>query len=204
MRPNLRGILIAFGALVALSVWPALAGAQSADDTSVAELARKTREQKKNAPKAVRTLTNDDLPGATAADAKPSAAPAETLAQGKPADQAARPAEKKAADAEAANEERAGKKAELEAALKQAKADLAQSRGELSVLERKQALDNDSYYSKPDYRQDTAGKAALDADTQAIRDKKNQVEALETKVAALQAEVETYSEPERNLAAQPN
>jgi hypothetical protein len=204
MKPNLRGFLIALGALVSLSLWPSLVSAQSSDDTSVADAARKAREQKKNAPKAARTLTNDDLPAAAAADSKPAAAPSEAVGPGKPAEGAAAPAEKKAVDAEGAKQERSEKKAGAEAALKQAKADLAQSQGELNVLERKQALDSDSYYSKTDYRQDTAGKAVLDADGQAIGDKKSQVEALKNKIAELQAEIEKYSGPEPSAPQQPN
>ena len=203
MKINLRGFLIALGAFVSLGLGPALVSAQSADDTTVADAARKAREQKKNASKAVRTLTNDDLPGGPAAEAKPAAAPSEAVDGSHPAEGTARP-EKKAADAEAATQERAEKKAAAEAALKQAKADLAESQGELNVLERKQALDSGSYYSKTDYSQDTAGKAALEAGAQGISDKKSQVEALKNKIAELQAEFEKYSEAESSAPAQPN
>jgi hypothetical protein len=204
MKPNLRGLLIVLTALFSLSLGPGVLSAQSSDDTSVAEAARKAREQKKNAPKAARTVTNDDLPAAPLAGGQPAAAPAPAAEGSKAAGDSARPAEKKAADAAAAKQESAEKKAEIEAALKQAKADLAQSQGELNVLERKQALDSSAYYSQTDYRQDAAGKAALDAGAGEISDKKNQVEALKSKIAELQAQLETYSEPEKGAAEQPN
>jgi hypothetical protein len=205
MNLILRGFLIASAALVALSLLPAPASAQPQEDSSVADAARRSREQKKNAPKAVRTLTNDNLPAATAAESKPAAAPSDQTAsdRSQPAPDAPAVADKKPTEALAEQEKRAQKKAEVEASLKQAKADLAQCEGQLSVLERKQALDSNSYYSKTDYRQDTAGKAALDADAQEISDKKSQVEALKTKIAGLQAEIEQYSEPEKTAPQQP-
>jgi len=201
MKPTSRAFLIASAALLALSLGPGLVSAQSQDDTSVADAARKSREQKKNAAKPARTLTNDDLPAALPAEGKPATAPSEqaTGEDGKPA---AGAADKKVAAAD--QEKLAAKKADAEAALKQAKADLAQSEGELNVLERKQKLDSDSYYSKTGYVDDTQGKALLDADAREIGDKKSQAEALKTKIAELQAEIEQYSEPEKGAATPPN
>ena len=89
------------------------------------------------------------------------------------------------------------KKAEIEAALKLAKAELARAQSELDVLQRKSALDSDSFYSQTDYSHDTDGKARLDADAQQVNDKKSQVDELKSKVAALQAELGEASEPEK-------
>ena len=206
MKLKLRGFLIGSAALLALSPWHRPASAQSQDDTSVAAAARKARELKKNAAKPAPTLTNDDLPAATPAGGRPAAAQAEQAAgdETKPAESALAPAGGKSADATADQEKRAQKKSDAEAALKQAKADLAQSEGELNVLKRKQTLDSDSYYSKTDYLQDTEGQAALDADAREISGKKSQVEALKTKIAELQAEIEQYSEPQKAATEQPN
>jgi hypothetical protein len=201
MKPTTRGFLIASAALLALSLGPGLLSAQSQDDTSVADAARRAREQKKNAAKPARTVTNDDLPAALPAEGNAVTAPSEqaTGEDGKPAPGAA---DKKAAAAD--QEKLAAKKADAEAALKQAKADLAQCEGELNVLERKQKLDSDSYYSKTGYGDDAQGKALLDADAREIGDKKSQTEALKTKISALQAEIAEYPDPEKGAAAQPN
>lgn len=205
-----RTFLTALAAgLVTLAVLPCAASAQSQTDDqgSVAEAARRAREQKKNA-KPVRTLTNDDLPPASPAlEGQPAAAPVE---QANPQDQTTGPAKtgekavatEKSTKQQAGDEEkRAERKAELEKAVKRATADLAESEHELNILQRKQALDSDSYYSKTDYQSDTAGTATLDEDQQQIGDKKGQIEALKTKIAELQAEIEELGEPETSPPA---
>ena len=186
--------------MLLLPVWTSPASAQTASDsTSVADAARRAREQKKNAAKPARTLTNDDLPPAPAA-AQPAAAPTgENTAdiQPKPEGAAAPSKASASADAPAQTDTAARKHAEIEAALKRAKAELAQAQGELDVLQRKTALDSDALYSKPDYTRDTEGKARLDADAQQVNDKKSQVDDLKAKLAALQAELGEAAEAEK-------
>jgi hypothetical protein len=201
------GGLLAAAALLSLGLLPAIASAQT-QDTSVADAARKAREQKKTAPKAARTLTNDDLPAApaaTPAEAKPAAAPSEPAdTNAKPAETDAAAAEKKAAaDKQAADEKQTTKKAELEAALKHAKALLAENEHELDVLNRLQVLDSDSHYSQTGYQADTAGKAKLDADAQQISDKKVRIEDIKTKIADLIAELGTDPDAKNPAADQP-
>ena len=207
MNPRFRGFLTGSAAalLLSLCVLSGTAAGQSEgpgqSGDSVADAARRAREQKKNA-KPVRTLTNDDLPAAPvpAGEAKPATASSDQMADQAGKEDQSKAGEKTekgtAASNEAANEKRAEKKERVEAALRQAKADLAQSDGELQVLQRKQVLDSDSYYSKTDYRDDTAGKATLDQDAQDISDKKNQVEAIKSKIADLTAEFAELSNGE--------
>jgi hypothetical protein len=175
----------------------ALAQSQGDSAPSVAEAARRAREQKKTA-KPVRTLTNDDLPPAPA----PGANAAE--AQVNPANAEHNPAAASdASQAQAApvNDEKTREKnAENAAALEHAKKELAQAEHELDVTQRKAALDSDAYYSKPDFANDKDGKANLDAEAQQISDKKQAVETLKARVAELQALVgEAPSlEPDKN------
>jgi hypothetical protein len=174
--------------------------AQSQDDSSpsVAEAARRTREQKKAAVKPVRTLTNDDLPatpvsGANAAEAQVNPAKAE--------DNAAATSDANQVQAAPVNDEKTKEKhAENAAALERAKKELAQAEHDLDVTKRKAALDSDAYYSKPDFANDKDGKANLDAEAQQISDKKQAVETLKARVAELQALVgEAPSlEPDKN------
>ena len=174
--------------------------AQSQDDSapSVAEAARRARDQKKTAAKPVRTLTNDDLPaarvsGANAAEAQINPAKAE--------DNAAATSDASQAQAAPVNDEKTREQnAENAAALEHAKKELAQAEHELDVTQRKAALDSDAYYSKPDFANDKDGKANLDAEAQQISDKKQAVEALKARVAELQALVgEAPSlEPDKN------
>jgi len=188
---------LACGFLAGLLFLPALppeAAAQSQGDTSsVAEAARRAREQKKNAAKPARTLTNDDLPAAPAA-----AAPA--LQNPDPAGKAPEAHEAAPAGTPAAgpqNEDDSKKRARIEAAIKKAKAELAETQGELDVLERKAVLDSDEYYGKTDYDRDTEGKARLEADKQQIGDKRSRVDQLKSKLAALQAELGEAPESEK-------
>jgi uncharacterized coiled-coil protein SlyX len=84
----------------------------------------------------------------------------------------AAPAEKKESSDNSA--EAAGMKAQLEELQK-----------ELDLLQREVPLARDTYYSKPDYAHDTAGKAKLDALLQQVTDKQQDVGALKMRLAAL-------------------
>jgi hypothetical protein len=194
--------LIGSGALFfSLSLLPFLASAQSqGDNASVADAARRAREQKKAITKPARTLTNDDLPTAPAQRTQPTVAPtgaAETLDadQAEAGGETTPPAKAPATVRPVAEPD--AKRSEREAALKRAKADLAQAQGELDVLERKAALDRDTFYSKTGYASDSEGKARLDAEAQQISDKKSQVDDLKAKVVALQAELGQTAEADK-------
>jgi hypothetical protein len=185
IRENYFPLIALATAGLFLSGWSETARAQSQSDSapSVAEAARRAREKKKENAKPVRTLTNDDLPAAPAGEAatgtpatkgEDSAAPATNDADGKPA-------------ASQNDEQARQKKAENAAALERAKKQLAQALGELDVMQRKAALDSDSYYSKTDFASDKEGKANLDAEAQQVSDKKQAVDELKARVAELQA-----------------
>jgi hypothetical protein len=190
--------------LLSLSLLPFAASAQSqGDNASVADAARRAREQKKAAAKPARTLTNDDLPAAPAVRAQSAVAPTDaaepanadqTKSEGESAVPAKTPAP---AEPNAQGYIPAKKPAETEAALKRAKAELAQVQNEFDVLQRQAALDSDSYYSKTDYVRDTEGKAKLDADAQQVKDKKARVDDLKARVAALQAELGETAESDK-------
>src|SRR5262249_33492662 len=138
--------------LLSVGLLPIAAYAQAqTDNTSVADAARRAREQKKNAAKPARTLTNDDLPPSSEPE-RPSAAPAAKSSEAAEATERAG-----AADSQAPAEptdKAAKKRPQTGAALQRAKAELAQAQSELDVLQRKAALDSDAYYSKTDYARD--------------------------------------------------
>src|SRR5262245_51914809 len=162
-RKRSKFSVIASGALVCtLGLLPFVASAQSqGDNASVADAARRARAQKKAITKPARTLTNDDLPAAPPEPAQP-AVPAKGAAetpdtdQAKAAGESTLPAKAPAAVRPVAEPDAAvRKRAETEAALKRAKADLAEAQGELDLLQRKAALDSDTFYSKTGYASDT-------------------------------------------------
>lgn len=176
-----------------LTGFAATAQAQSQDDSaqSVAEAARRAREKKKAAVKPVKTLTEDDLPAATAATSTDASTPANPA---KADDTAAPAATAKPVDAAAAEKAKLEHAANV-AALDRAKKSLVQSEGELDVMQRKAKLDSDSYYSKPDFSNDPDGKAKLDGEAQDITTKQEDIETLKARIAELQAAVDAGAPP---------
>jgi hypothetical protein len=169
---------------------PLCAQSQSDSSPSVAEAARRAREQKKNAAKPVRTFTNEDLP------ASPATPPSTNAENTTNTDTNSAKSEKAPSTTSETSETRSAqvndedskrKKSENAAALERAKKDLLQAQDELGVLQRKAVLDSESYYSKTDFASDKDGKANLDAEAQQINDKQQAVDALKARVAELQA-----------------
>jgi chromosome segregation ATPase len=194
MNTRTSRILMLFSpVLLVLAVPSAFLSAQSQGNSgqSVAEAARRAREQRKKEGKPVKVITNDDLKPAAPSSPQqtPTSAPAtpqEATAQA-PAETAATPA---TPSDKAEKEKRATELAGL-------KKQLADAQGDLDLLRRQFALQRDTYYSNPDYVHDTAGKAQLDQLNQQISDKQQAVEELKTRVAALQELVGTSPSSER-------
>lgn len=176
-RTLLRAAALLGLASVALSL-PLFAQDTSTD--SVAEAARRARAQKKAAAKPATVVTDDTLkpasPTASSADntsAPPTqdanAAPVSGNAQAPPA--AAAPTE----------EEEKKKQAAIEA-LKQ---EVAAKQAELDLAQREMTLDNEAYYSKANYKDDKAGAEKLAAEQTTVNQKKDELAALNAKLADL-------------------
>jgi hypothetical protein len=156
------------------------AWAQGGQEQSVAEAARKAREQKKTAAKPSTVITNDTLKPATPATVQNAVAATERM----PGTNATTSTDATAATAEPANktsEAEAAKKAEIEA-LKLQVADKAK---EVDLQQRELALANESYYSRPDFSKDPDGKAKLDAMQSDLTQKKGELAELKAKLKAL-------------------
>jgi len=178
---------------VALSatLLPAVAFAQSQDTQSVAEAARRARAQKKNSEKPTKVITDENLnvkkgdvqsaaaeqlriPGSPETPAQPAGGAANAPAQSS-----------KTSSEDDARKERAALKEKMKETL-----------SDLDLLQREYQLDQDSFYSSPDYAKNTAGKQKLDALKQQISDKHQELEQLRAKLAALPATQENSpSEP---------
>jgi uncharacterized coiled-coil protein SlyX len=165
--------------------FPAPARSQDQQTPSVAEAARRAREQKKKTEKPARVISDDNLKSAdptappdlqTAKAWAPEAADAATPVSPATPPAEATPEEKK--DSAAKSAEAESMKAQLEALEK-----------ELDSLKRELPLERDNYYSKPDYEHDTGGKAKLDALLQQLTDKQQDVDALKTRLSALLEQV---------------
>lgn len=172
--------------------------AQSSQGDSVAEAARKAREQKKAAARPAPVITDDTFKSrpAESATLTPSADASSNEAQppvksdkaepdsdkGKPDSDKGKPDEtRKPSDAA---KEAARKKTEL-AALKQEVADKQQ---EVDIAQREYGLESETYYSKPDFVHDKEGKARLDSMQVALNQQKDELATLKAKLAAAAAE----------------
>jgi hypothetical protein len=189
-----RPLRVALPVIVAWGLLPCAAPlhaqdapAQQAD--SVADAARRAREEKKRAAKPAKVVTDDDLPTKTpaqaAVDNANAAAAAKSDAQAPTAPPPAAPDAASDQGAAAATKAPATKDG-ADPEIAKLKAQVAQAKKELDLLQREFALDNDAYYTKANFSDDKAGKAKLDDEQEHIRDKKQQVDELSAQLAAAQ------------------
>jgi hypothetical protein len=204
--------LMVFGAL--LGAQPR-AEAQSDQQVSVAEAARRAREQKKDAAKPVTVVTNDTLepaktetPGVTQAAVTSAAGAAQgsdlTVASATVGQQGAGGSTGTPAAKESPADEAASK-----AALKALRQEIADKQTEVDLAQRELTLASDDFYSKPDFSQDTGGKAKLDAMQSTVAQKQDELAQLKAKLpAGASAEEEKpapdqQAQPEQSQQTQP-
>ena len=170
----LRCILsrLALPAVLSAVLLPAASFAQSQDTQSVAEAARRAREQKKTAAKSSKVFTDDDVKPAA-----PDAAPASGFPAPAPGGPANPPAG--APGAEGSKDPKDQKDSKELADLKE---QLKHAQNDLDLIQRELALAQDTYFSNPGYARDTAGKAKLDAQKQQVGDKQEEVARLKARI----------------------
>jgi hypothetical protein len=181
--------LMAVSAALLCCAWAAFAqDTQAPQDQSVADAARQARAAKKNASaKSKKVISDDDL------DTKSMKPGAEGLNVGSPPKSDSVPpppsavAAVEASDAaKAAAENNPPVKPGESPVIARAKEEVAEIKRELDLLQRGFALDQDSYYSKPDYTSDKDGKVKLDAEQQQINDKQQELDRAKAHLAELQ------------------
>ncbi len=157
--------------------------AQNSQDDSVAEAARRTREQKKASAKPATVITNDTLAPAPVPAAAPETSPATPPAPGAgstgPKNQ--QPTDASAQSAPSTPEDADQKKRQIES-LKQ---ELAALQSEVELSQRSLSLDQDAFYSKPDFSNDKATKAKLDSALADLKLKQDDLAQLKAKLADL-------------------
>jgi hypothetical protein len=180
-------LVLAILAVHVCSLAAAQAQSQNPSGSSVADAAKRAREQKNNATSAAKVITDDDL------DAKSVKPGAEGLTvSGPPQLDTQPPSPDAVAAAEAADKK--NEKSPADDPLKKTdpakvaklKEELAQAEEDLKLSQRENQLEQDTVFSNPDYQHDTAGKAKLEELQRAIADKQDLVEQLKTRLAALQ------------------
>lgn len=175
--PTLRLAL----SIVLLASLPAASFSQSQDSQSVADAARRAREQKKPQPKPAKVITDEDIkPAPQAASATPgSPDAAATQAQSAPANAtSAAPAAGTAPAADSKDQKESKEVTDLKAQVKQALADL-------NLVLREESLEEDKYFSNTDYVHDNAGKAKIDDLKQQAGTRQQELDRLKARLAEL-------------------
>ena len=167
---------------------------QAQQGQSIADAARQSREQKKNAAKQARVISNEDLDleyfkrGQEGYYFGPPArltgeeANANAVAANEVANLGAAPADKEARPKDRTAEEAASEDAEI-AKLKEK---IKETEEKLKWQEREFALDQDTVYSNPNYTDLQTGKAKLVSEQQAINGRQQEIEGLKASLAELE------------------
>jgi enamine deaminase RidA (YjgF/YER057c/UK114 family) len=181
---------LAIPVILAATLLPATL-AQSQDSGSVAEAARRAREEKKSLAKSAKVITDDDVKHATPETVSVvGVAPVTAATASQNANASAASASNSSASADTKDQKEPKEVTDLKEQIKQAM-------GELDLVTREQTLEKDNYYSKPDYANDTAGKAKLDALIQQVTEKQVDLDKLKARLAELLP-------PQDNNSSNPN
>ena len=173
----------------------------ASSNSSVADAARRARDQKKNSAKSSKVVTDDDLDRHVF---KPGQAGFNVMAPPQMETEPPSPAAVAAAEAaDIASDEEAQKEAAAQDSdIAKVKSQITQGERDLDVSRRQLALDQDSYFSNPDYAHNTAGKSNLDSEKQQINDRQEEIERLKIRLAALE-ELKSHRKPARKKTAPP-
>ena len=156
-----------------------------AQSQSIAEAARKSRQAAKNSSKPSKVITDDDLdkenikPGAQGLNV---GAPAELETQPPSPDAVADAAATPSVPPDPATVAAPSDDPEIA----RVKDLIADAEKDADLARRDLALQQDTFYSNPDYQHDTAGKAKLAALQQQINDKQQEIGRLKARLAALE------------------
>ena len=176
----LAALVLAGGAVAAQST------PQDSSAQSIADAAKRAREQKKNAGPSTKVITDDDL------DSKNLKPGDEGLTVPTPQIETQPPSTEAVAAAEAADKKAESSPADDplkstdDAKIARMKKALATAEEEFELAQRESALAEDTFYSNPDYQRDTAGQARLAELGQAIRDRQDKVARLKAELAAIE------------------
>jgi hypothetical protein len=157
---------------------------QPQQQNSLAAAARRAREQKKGEPKPKKVWDNDSIHELGSASVVGNQGNSSAAAD----DSANTPAKQGQSAAGAQQDNSAKKAQDNSAATDAAKANLENLKSELDILQRKLALDQQSYYGKPDYSSDKAGASALQDEQSQVDAKQQEVDDAQKKFDDLQSQ----------------
>jgi hypothetical protein len=173
---------------------------QQQQGQSVAEAARKAKEQQKTAPKAATVWTNETIGTVQASInvvGQPSSAAASTTSP------AAAPPTAEDTGAAAPPEVSAEDLARVQSQLDDARKELASLKTDLDLLQRKYDLDAAQYYGTPNYAANQKGQTMLNGEKSAIAAKKPAVDAAQKKVDELEKQFKALGGKPASAPAKP-
>jgi hypothetical protein len=162
--------------------------AQTPDAPSIAEAARRSREQKKDTPKTTAVITNETLTPAAA-----SSSPVTAPQPGQAGDSAngIAPTDATAAGAPPKQELSPEASQKLKDEIATVKEQMKDKQVEVAVLQRLLKLDRDAELSKPDSTHDTAGQVKLATEQNELKEKQEEFDKLKSKLESLAPQEES-------------
>jgi hypothetical protein len=164
--------------VVAFALSTPLLAQQPEDSPSVAEAARRARQQKQDAAKPAHVIDNDAIPPSPAASTN-TPVPASDANSAKPSESAAASAEASKPDADKGGDDK--QKAEIDALKKE----IADKLAKVTLEQRDISLAQDTFLSHPDHEHDNAGKEKLDSMQSDLTQLQAELTQLQAKLAAL-------------------
>ncbi len=184
---------LAFAVVLATTLLSTAALAQSQDTQSVADAARRARDQKKPPAKPAKVITNEDIKPAAQSNPATPASPDTAAASAAPASSASSTATPASAPSASTSPAPDAKDQKEPKEVTELKAHIKQALDDLNLVLREQSLENDKFYSNTDYVHDTAGKAKLDELKQQAGDKQQALDRLKARLAELLPGLDTSS-----------
>src|SRR6202049_4423107 len=166
---------------------------------SIAEAARKSREKAKNATKPSKVITDDDL---DKGNIKPGAQGLTLDAQPKLETQPPSPEAVADAASTSAPDPVTVAAPSDDPEILRLKDAIADAEKDAELARRELALQQDTFFSNPDYDHDTAGKAKLDALQQQINNKQQEIDRLKMRLAAAEELQNKKPAPAQHATAQ--
>jgi hypothetical protein len=189
LKGGIAILTLAAAAAAGVAAGQANSQQQNGQDDTLAAAARQAREEKKAQLKTVKVWDNDNIPrnpgslSVIGSDSQQAASDSSATGDNKQANTPEK-------NAKAAAEKKSG----LEADLAAAKEDLQNLQSDFDIMQRKLALDQQTYMSKPNYSADKAGASSLNDEQAQLDAKQQDMETANKKVADLQAQLNALAE----------
>ena len=182
LTPFSRALALVF---VGLSAWGLQAAAQTPQEPSIADAARRNREEKKAPAKPGTVITNDTLSPTVSAPASTTTAPAQTAQSPNPSAPPLPGTESAAPGAEPKSTLTAEETEKLKTEISNMKQQVKEKQNEVDLLKRLLDLDREALYSKPDYSHDSDGKAKLNSEQEELTLKEEEFAKLKAKLLSI-------------------